>query len=53
MWLDEDKMTIVFALVSPLAAEGHLKFNYVDLQSLEPKAFANYVRVLPCPVHRS
>jgi hypothetical protein len=52
MFLDRDEMTIVFALVSPLA-EGYLKLSYVDRQSLKPKAFANYVRALPCPVHRS
>jgi len=34
-------MTIIFALVSPLA-EGHLKLSYLDWQSLKPKRFANY-----------
>jgi hypothetical protein len=52
MWLDWDEVTVVLALVSPLA-EGHLKLSYMDWQSLKPKKFANYVRALPCPVHRS
>jgi hypothetical protein len=51
MSLDKDNVTIVFALVSPLA-EGYLKLSYMDWQSLKPKKFANYVRALPCPVHR-
>ncbi|KAF8484118.1 kinase-like domain-containing protein [Russula emetica] len=41
MWLDRDEMTIIFALVSPLA-EGHLKLSYMNWQSLKPKKFANY-----------
>jgi len=41
MWLDRDEMTVVFALVSPLA-EGHLKLNYFEWYTLKPKEFANY-----------
>jgi len=41
MWLDRDKTTVVFALVSPLA-ESHLKLNYLEWHSLKPKLFANY-----------
>lgn len=41
MWLDQYKMTVVFALVSPLA-EGDLKLSYMDRQSLKPKKLANY-----------
>jgi len=52
MWLDRDDMTVVFALVSP-RAEGHLELGFMDWHSLKPKEFANYVRALPCPVHRS
>ncbi|KAF8497877.1 kinase-like domain-containing protein [Russula emetica] len=43
MWLDQNEMTVVFALVSP-RAEGNLKLSYDERQSLEPNKFASYFR---------
>ncbi|KAF8484123.1 kinase-like domain-containing protein [Russula emetica] len=45
MWLDRDEMTVIYALVSPLA-EGHLKLSYLEWQSLKPKRFATYQNIL-------
>lgn len=52
MWLDRGQAAISFALVSPLA-EGHLKLNYRDWNSLNAEKFTNYVCVLSCPMHNT
>ncbi|KAF8491723.1 kinase-like domain-containing protein [Russula emetica] len=44
MLLDQDEMTIFFALVSPLSVKGYLRLTVKDRLSLKPKKFANYFR---------